>query len=310
MNNNNQNMPRKKKMQRLGRLLIVVFAFLLLVSGVTALFITLVFKVTSYKIVSEAGYSDEEFIEATGDLRGRNLLFIGCDDIKTAVEKKLPYSDNVKVSKKLPGTIVIKCSKANPTYALQTSDSSYLIINEKMKVLKASAVLPEKLIVIRGVTPLKTEYGERLVADGSVAVNGVITENKENTVEILEEFASAFKENSLTDINEINLVSKNSIFAIYRERIVVKFGDDSDIAEKIALAARALKQENGNSDRQTGILNVASVEKAVFAAKDFKTIDELVEYMERQKPKEDEENTESTTETDTNSEETSKDNQQ
>ncbi len=263
---------RKLKRKRRFRLAIViggfVLAFCLLVSPVL---LFAVFRVDSFIVEGETLYSDKEIVAASGIQEGKSLFFADLDEAKVGIETKLPYTNNVKITRKLPNKIIIRLESTDKAYAIEKSEGLYAITNRDFKVLEISGVIPENVVPVIGATPKTAEPGKTLsFVDGG--------EKTDATLALIKNISAAIAEEKLEDVNLVSVRSRSNVYLIYQERIVMRLGDSSDAAKKIELGKSAIESQDKLDGVQVGVINLTVAKKAYFKPSDIKDIPEFEEY--------------------------------
>ena len=263
---------RKKKKKKITLIIKRAIPVLVLIVLI-ALGVFMLFRVHSFKIEGNIPYSKEEVIAASGIKKGDSMFTIDTDAIKKSVESQLPYADNVRISKKLPFTVVIKAKKAKQTYAVVMNKGVYAITNESTKILEVSSVIPEGTIMVEGnIKSLNYVIGANVdfaQENGNEAIRTALTD-----------ISMATQSSSLENIDYINVADYNNIYLIYEDRIIIKVGGADDLIQKLSLAKKSLAEENKLSSTQYGEMDVSAVSKAVFMPKDYKDMDALVTFDE------------------------------
>ena len=168
----------------------------------------------------------EEIVAASGITAGKSIFFADLDEAKVNIEKKLPYADNVQLTRKLPDTIVIRLESTDKAYAVEKSEGLYAITNSDFKVLEIAGVIPEGVVPVIGATPITAEPGKPL----NFVENG---EDVDATLNLIKNISSAIANSGVKDVNLISIRSRSNIYLIYQERIVMRLGDSADIDKKI-----------------------------------------------------------------------------
>ena len=86
--------------------------------GVIALIIlamSVFFVVTDIDVEGNARYTDEEIVLASGLEKGENLFFINRYDAASRIFSKLPYINDVMVTRELPSRVVISVTESTGT---------------------------------------------------------------------------------------------------------------------------------------------------------------------------------------------------
>lgn len=264
---------KKLKRKRNFRLAIVICGFFLALSIVISpILILTAFRIKSFTVEGVSPYTDEEIIAASGMELGDSLAFANLDKAGESIEKILPYTDNVKLTKKLPDKIIIRFDETSRAFAIEVSSGMYALTDINLKVLELSGVLPEGVALVTGITPMKTEVGEEIsfVTDGESDIS----------VELIRRIAAAITENSVEGIDYIDITNRSDIRMIYGGRIVLRLGDSIDVESKISLGNKVIKEENAIDPSQYGTVDLTIPKKAYFNPSDYEDIEILVEYNE------------------------------
>lgn len=263
-----KNLKRKRRF----RLAIVATAFILLLCLIVSpIIVFAVFRVKTFKVEGASPYTSEQIISASGIQQGKSLIFADLDEAAASIEKTLPYTDNVKLTKKLPSGIIIRLEETSAGFAVEMSGGMYALTNSELKVLELSGEVPEGAAVITGAVPVKAEAG---------SVISFSAEEEDKTLSLIKQITRSVAENGMEDINLIDVSEKNNIYLIYQGRIVMQLGDSSDLASKLSLGQRVISQENTIDPAQFGTVNLTVAKKAYFNPSDFNDVSELVKYRE------------------------------
>ncbi len=266
---------KKIKRKRRIRLAIVVVAFvfaLALIIGPIVMFF--VFRVNKFVVEGISPYTKETIIASCGVEQGKSLVFVKVNDVAAAIEKNLPYTDDVKVTKKLPDSLVIRYGETFKAFAFQLSGGTYAVTDSNLKVLEMSSDVPDGVALIKGVVPVGFEAGDII----SFAEKSDDENETDKTFSMLLEITNAVAENSMKDINLIDVTSANDIYFIYQERLVLRFGEASDLASKISLGQRVIEDEDKIDPSQFATINLTVEKKAYVNPADPEDIKELVIY--------------------------------
>ena len=261
---------RQKVMRRRIALVCVVGLSIiaLIAGGVFSLF-----RVRGFRVTGEIPYTKEEVITASDIKMNQSIFTVDEIHSKDCIEATLPYTDNVKVSKKMPSTVMINAETAKAVYAVEISRGVFAITNGELKILETIGTIPEGAIVIQGRAYFPTyEIGKGLSFNEGVG--------EDPTKNVLVEISTALNENELDKIDIVDISSLERIYLIYDGRIVIDIGSSETISKKLSLAKKTIDEENKLSPSQYGELDVTMSGKAIFAPKDYKDIPELVRYFE------------------------------
>ncbi len=282
---------KQLKRKRNFRIAIVVIGFLMILSLIISPILVLtLFRVKSFTVEGAGVYTTDQIVSASGIVEGKNLLFANLDEAAENIEKMLPYTDDVKITKKLPSEVIIRCGSTEKAFAIGMANGLYALTDSNLKVLEVTGKQPSDTTLIIGAVPYKAEIGEIAVFDAA-ADDEKKEETVEETLSLLLEITGAITENGTKDINLINVSKRNDIYLIYQERIVLKLGNSSDLSSKLSLGNKVINSENSIDPFQFGAINLSVVTEAVFNPSDMKDIPEIVDYNDNHKPEDAEEET-------------------
>lgn len=264
---------KKLKRKRAIRLAIVVGGFIIaLAILISPLILLTAFKVKSFEVEGTGSYAHDEIIAASGIELGKSLLFADLDEASENIEKALPYTDNVKLTKKLPNKIIIRFEETSRAFAIEVSSGMYALTNADFKVLELTGVLPDNAAVLVGAPPVKCNVGE--------AVKFVSDDESDISLELVKKIASALSENEVEGISFIDISNRSNIVMIYQGRIVLRLGDSIDVESKISLGNRVIREENAIDPSQYGTIDLTIPKKAYFNPSDLEDMQVLLDYKE------------------------------
>ena len=277
-----------KRKRNIRKAIVAVGFLLVLTIFASPILILTLFRVKSFDVEGVSAYSNEEIISASGITPGKNLLFADLDEAAENIEKTLPFTDEVQITKKLPDKIIIRYETTEKAYAIGMSNGLYALADNNLKVLEITGKRPAGVALIVGAIPYEANTGE-------VAAFDVIGEDEkkdefvDEPLVLLQQITSAIAENEMKDISLISISEMNDIYLIYQGRIVLKLGNDSDISSKLSLGCRVINSENTIDPFQFGTVDLSVVTEAVFNPSDMKDIPEIMYYLENYAPEETEE---------------------
>jgi cell division protein FtsQ len=108
----------------------------------------------------------EDIVSVAGlDRAGRNILMLSTEDIAEDVET-LPWIDDAKVDRMLPGTVRVRVEERDPGLTLSLEDSRWTI--DLTGHVLAEGIVDKQLPVLAGVEVGELEAGARLRTDESM----------------------------------------------------------------------------------------------------------------------------------------------
>ncbi len=268
---------RKLKRKKNFRIAIVAVGFVLILSLIAGpIIIFTAFKVKTFSVEGKAPYTNEEVIAASGIIQGDSLIMSDVEEASDSIERILPYTDNVVVTKKLPNIIIIRLESTVKEYAIGLSNGTFAMLDKNLKVLEYASAVPEGITVIKGAVPIKAEVGECLSFATEEPENEDEIQTGDRTVSLILEITKAIADAGMKEINLIDVSSGSNIHLIYQKRIVLNLGDSSDIPSKLSLGQKVINEENQISLTQSGTINLTVVKKAYFNPSNPDDIKELV----------------------------------
>ncbi len=267
--------PRIKKIRRRRKAIVISGVSAILLIIVFSLVYGLLFRIKNFSVKYKEAvpYTEKEIAGALSSFEGKNLFRVSSEKISRELERKMPYIDSVKVARKLPWTLVLTVDKSDEVFAVELNKGIYAITNGRLKVLEINTEVPKGAILVQGRTTSDYEVGSELRFSAKVGDDSI--------QKALIEIADTTVSDEITDITMVDIGNINGIYAIYDNRIIIHLGDTLNMSSKISLSKKAIDEENKISPKGYGELNVTVSKKAVFAPKDYKDIDLLIQYNEK-----------------------------
>lgn len=218
--------PKKKnkrisvKQKRRRKILKWTSLIILGITAITLFLLSSVFNIKKIDVVGNTKVTSEEIISSSEIKTGENMFkFLKLkarDNIK-----KNPYIEEVKIKRKLNGTIEINISERVATYMLALEESQFAYINNQGYVLEISTDTIEKPIIL-GYKTETIEEGTRLNLEDLKKLNHVIKIMK-----------ATEEKGVLEKVTSINIENNQDIIlAMDDEGKVIHFGDEKNINDK------------------------------------------------------------------------------
>lgn len=250
---NKKQLPQKKKNLKKRRKIVAIVALIVMFLIITVLILfSDLFSIKQITVLNNSKISTEEIIDNSKLVIGNNMFKTFKTSIKNNI-KENPYIEEVKVTKKLNGEIIIDVKERNSTYMLQNG-SNYVYINNQGYILEITET-PSALPIIKGCETQELIPGNRLNVQDLKKLSIVI--------QIME----AAKSNGVKDIITIIDISdeNNFILDIPSEGKKVHFGDEKNINVKILWIVDLITREKGVEGEI--IVNVPDIKKVYFREK-------------------------------------------
>ncbi|WP_324824650.1 cell division protein FtsQ/DivIB [Sinanaerobacter sp. ZZT-01] len=174
--------PRKKKKRKKKRYLLKTFIFFVIMIGMYYFLTSSFFDIQKISVKENNYYTAEQIIRLSKIKVGKNIFKTSMGNAAGRMRKD-PYMKNVKISRRLPSTIVITVEERKE-YAVVPYGEEYLLMDEDGMALRKTDVAPT-LPLLMGMTVKKMDPGYPL----EVEENSVLTD----TLKML----SAMEENEI-----------------------------------------------------------------------------------------------------------------
>lgn len=217
---------------RISKILIII---ILIAVSLVLLMMSDLFNCKKIIVQGNQKINEKNIINMSGVKIGENIFKI----YKNKVEKNImqnPYVENVKIIRRLNGTIEIKIEERTATYMINC-ESGCLYINNQGYILEKA----DEPIQVPAIIGVKTDLslkkvGERLENDDLIILEKII---KIIDVAKVKELA-----NKITYFNVEN--DKNIQIYIDSEKKLINLGDEKDLAKKFNYINIILEKEKGH----------------------------------------------------------------
>ena len=234
--------------RRLTRIIssVAIVGVILIVGVVLSL--TVLFKTQRYEVIGNNLYLESDIISTCGISEGENIFLAPKRPAEERIMRRFPYIDSARVSFGIPDTIRIEITQATEGYLIKVSDTEYLIISTKGRILNRIADRTGyDLPVFIGPTPKSGELGDYVSYDDG------------DILDVIDSITQVFTDNGYQGITEINAVDQANLTFTYDNRIRVKLGLPEDLSYKIRTAMTIIRDNidvNPDSKAQ-GVLDVS-----------------------------------------------------
>lgn len=235
---------RKKAIRR--RKLVFSFALLLVVAAVgIILSLTVFFKIDTIEVKGSSRYKKEEVVNACGIQKEQNLFLANLQNAEAALQAKLPYIYNVKISRVLPGTLRIEVTDGRAAYAVAQGNKKYTLLDDRCKVLQLDVdTPPTAAAILKGVALSASVPGNTAVFKQDYAKG------------TLDKISKAIQAEGFKDVTSIDLTSRSQLFATYQNRIRLQLGGDTDLDYKFRFAKKSIERLDETTPGAKGSLNL------------------------------------------------------
>lgn len=248
---------KKRKLKNSVRKALIAISLLvvLLAVGVT-LSLTVFFKIDSFEVTGSGIYSTEQVVDNCSMNYGDNLFLIKPEFSKEKLTKNLPYIYDVKITRKLPSTIVFEITDAKALYEIENADKTFILLDDNFKVLENnSQTEAESNIKITDVSVINAESGS------------VISFENENTSDCLSKISEAIKKTEMSEATSISSKDINHNYIIYENRIIFSLGNCDNLEKKIYKGLASCDKLNESSPKTEGTLDLSDDKQIYFTEK-------------------------------------------
>lgn len=232
---------------------LMVLAVLVMLTGTALLAESLLLRVTDVRVTGDAVYAEEDIKAVCGFKDGDNLLFIPAKDRLAKLEAQLPYIEKAKISRRIPGTVVIEITAAQPVCSIQSA-GGWLLVSGSGKVLESLPAPKEGILQVSGLSPVNTQPGQILGMETQEAADA-FGEILEKIAEL--DAAGSFTRLVMSDLSDIRLW--------YQDRVECRLGNAVQLDYKLQTAYDLLTEGEATSgikgigQNQTGSLDLSGV---------------------------------------------------
>ena len=205
------------------------------------------FRVNTMVVTGNSRYTQEEIIAAAGVEQGDNLFTLNKYQIANRILTRLPYVDDVAISRKLPDTLIFEVSESTGV-AWVESGGLYWLLDDKCKLLEVGdAALVEGRPQVLGLEPENPAVGSRLT----------VAPEQQDKLEQLRAFLVAIRARSMTGSLSgfIDLTSGNEIRFGYGANLTVVFPLNGDFTSETYELKLTLETMDQRGIPRTGTLD-------------------------------------------------------
>lgn len=231
---------KKRKRDALVALAVIVVVF---IAAVVVGSFTL-FYIDGVSVSGNDGiYDDEQIISAAGLAKVENMLSFRAADAAEMLERNLPYITQAKITRELPGDIVIHVSYADPVFSVDCGQV-WLLLNETGKVLSTAQSQPIGVAQLIG-----AQVQEYTV--GSVAEFA-----DENAFLAAARLYEACNQNRVDGLTSVEVKSAGSVEFSVANRFFIRGGTVSLMTEKMPIIRTIIEERSAKAGSYS--LNLAA----------------------------------------------------
>ena len=233
---------KKRKKKKSSKKIIGIFSSILLI-GVIAVFAFTapIFNITKIEVNGNSQIPTDTIISISSLKKGENIFKFNSSIIQNIKENQ--YIEEVKIKRKLPGTIQISITERNIKYQIKLINS-YAYIDKNGYILEISSVKKEVPIIVGlNVTENDLINKKRLEIQDLEKINKI--------QKVIEASKSIDIENIITEINIEN--EDNYYIYIESQNKKIYIGNTNNLQNKMLYVKKILEEEKEHSG--TGFVN-------------------------------------------------------
>ena len=230
------------------------------------------FRVDTITVAGADKYTPWMIRQASGVETGDALLSISEARVASRIISDLPYIDEVKVSRKLPGTVEIQVTELQVTYSIEDENGGWWLMASSGRAIEAVSL--EKALGYTRVeglairTPTAGEQVQalpgRIVDPGEgTAVEMDQTDADQQLAALIAIMTGLERSRIIGEITVIDVTTVTDLRLEYPQLLTVRLGDDQQLEYKISYLAAAVEKLEANQSGELD-LSLEYTEKAVF----------------------------------------------
>ena len=230
------------------------------------------FRVDTITVAGADKYTPWMIRQASGVETGDALLSISEARVASRIISDLPYIDEVKVSRKLPGTVEIQVTELQVTYSIEDENGGWWLIASSGRAIEAVSL--EKAMGytrVEGLAIRTPTAGEQVQAlPGKIIDPGEGTAVEMDQTDADQQLAALIaimtgleRSRIIGEITVIDVTTITDLRLEYPQLLTVRLGDDEQLEYKISYLAAAVEQLEANQSGELD-LTLEYTEKAVF----------------------------------------------
>ncbi len=243
-------MARRRKSSRRRR---GSFGFLykllttLVICVITVVALTLFFRVDRVIVTGHQRYTEQQITAATGVEQGDNLYLMDKNGIVESILKELPYIESIRISRKLPDTLLVEVVECGRPMAILQEGSAWLVSPRGKLVEQADATATEEYGVIDGCELLAPSVGTKIA---------LATEYASQQESLLALLAALEEADELEKVDAIHLDDISMLTMDYIGRFTVQLPYEADYARKLRALRQIIEESGAIQDNMTGTFDM------------------------------------------------------
>ncbi|MDD3193089.1 MAG: FtsQ-type POTRA domain-containing protein [Oscillospiraceae bacterium] len=223
---------KKHRRRRGNNVLWYLLILAFMVTTTIILTTTVFFKIKTITVTGSEHYDDRSLIISSGILLEENMFRLKDGQIKEKLIEEYSYIAAVKIRRRLPDTIILEITEADPAGAIDAG-AGYTLISGEGRVLECNTpVLPEEMPVVMG-------FSEETPAQGSY-----LDETDSENVKRMRLVMDAVEKTGFLYFNIIDLSDPYNLKLYYQDIFEIVLGTDTNLEYKLELVTEVIEAQD------------------------------------------------------------------
>ncbi|MBQ3072864.1 MAG: FtsQ-type POTRA domain-containing protein [Oscillospiraceae bacterium] len=216
---------------------------MLIVVAVCLFSVTIFFKVQQIRVQGNDLYDENAVISASGIRLGDPLVTMNKSGIAGRIKAALPYAEQVRISRQLPGTVILEIRESSAIFSVQDDTGAYWLVSFGGRVLeKVTEAAAQTHPLIIGLTLKNPVVGEEARSENTESLRAakLLTTALEGT-------------GIAKEATKLDVTKPYDIILWYKDQYDVRFGGTDQLAYKVQYLVAVLDQL---AEYQTGTIDL------------------------------------------------------
>lgn len=210
------------------------------------------FRVRTVQVEGNRYYSAQEIIDAASVMDGDNLLTLSRGEIAGNVIAKLPYIKNVRVTRQLPDSVVLRVTEYESTYAIKDTNGDYYLITAAGKATEQLGERDARShIVVEEMTIFPPTIGEVVMPTCAEGKKAEAKLRLSALLQLLQEIENAELSKYVVSVQ---VPSAYQLSLWYGDRFEVRLGNRDKLAYKLEFLKVVISQQK---DYVSGVIDLS-----------------------------------------------------
>ena len=209
--------------------------------------LTLFFRVDNVVVTGQQRYTAQEVVDATGVEIGDNLYLMDKNRVVESILRQLPYVETIRISRKLPDTLLIEVVECGQPMAMVQDGYAWLISPRGKIVEQTDPLAAGNYGIIDGCKLLAPSVGTK------IALATEYASQQSSLLALLEALESA---GELERVDAIHLKDLSMLTMDYIGRFTIQLPYEADYARKLRALRQIIDESGAIQDNMTGTFDM------------------------------------------------------